>query len=51
VADELEAAVVAQVGDIRHAARKVVVKANHLVAVVQQTLAQVTSQKSRTTSN
>jgi hypothetical protein len=51
VADELEAAVIAQVGDIRHTTRKVVVKANHLVPVVQQTFAQVTPQESCTTSN
>ena len=51
VADKLEATVVTQVRDIRHAARKVVVKANHLVTVVQQTLAQVTPQEPRTTSN
>jgi hypothetical protein len=51
VADKLETAVIAQVRDVRHAARKVVVKANHLVPVVQQTFAQVTSQKSCTTGN
>jgi hypothetical protein len=51
VADKLEAAVIAQVRDVRHAARKVVVKANHLVTVVQQTFTQVTSQKSCTTGN
>jgi hypothetical protein len=51
VADELKVPVVTQVRDIRHAARKVVIKANHLVPVVQQTFAQVTSQESSTTGN
>jgi hypothetical protein len=51
VADECEAAIVAQVVNVHQATCKVVVKANHFVAVVQQTFTQVTSQESSPTSN
>ena len=43
MANELEIPVIAQVSNIHHTARKIVVKTNHFVTVVQQTLAQVTS--------
>jgi hypothetical protein len=43
VADEFEAAIVAQVVDVHQATCKVVVKANDFVTVIQETFAQVTS--------
>jgi hypothetical protein len=51
VADQFEAMIVAQVVDIHQTTRKVVVKANNLVSVVQKTFTQVTSQKTSPTSN